>query len=310
MRLPRLAQAVMRLALLVAIALPAQALQPLETDSRVLAPPPARAERRCSGDGHSCITLGAFIPDTCRAIETHARLNALDPHFFARLLWRESRFDPGAISPAGALGIAQFMPGTARIVGLDDPMNPAEAIRFSAAYLSRLRDRFGNLGLAAVAYNGGEDRAARFIAKGGRLPYETQDYVLAITGFTAEDWRESPPAKVDLRLSKTDSFHQACVTLAAKRRITEFATPERVWPWGAIVATSTSRAGAQRQADRMLSRLQPILGGKTVSYHRLKLRGRGRYMHTAQVGWDDRSDAYAFCQLLRARGGACMVLKN
>lgn len=279
-------------------------------DGRLLDLPPPAGERRCTADRQSCITLTDYIGDTCRAIEAEAVAAGLDPHFFARLLWRESRFDPGAISPAGALGIAQFMPGTARIVGLDDPLNPAKAIQSSARYLADLSDRFGSLGLAAVAYNGGEDRAARFVANGGHLPFETQDYVLAITGFTAEDWRESPPQTLDLRLSKDQPFHNACVTLAAKRKIKEFATPDRLWPWGAIVGTSNTRAGAQRQAGKMAGALRPILRGKTVGYHRLKLRGRGRYMHTAQVGWDSRAEAYAFCQQLRARGGACMVLKN
>ncbi len=288
----------------------AQAREAIETTSHLQAMPTGHAERRCTGDGQSCITLAAYIPDTCRTIEQQAQAVGLDPHFFARLLWRESRFDPGAVSPAGALGIAQFMPGTARLVGLDDPLNPAKAIQSSARYLAVLDDRFGSLGLAAVAYNGGEDRAARFVANGGRLPFETQDYVLAITGLTAEDWRESPPDKLDLRLDKARTFQEACVTLAAKRKIKEFTTPDRIWPWGAIVASSTTRAGAQRQASRMESVLRPVLRGKSVGYHRLKLRGRGRYMHTAQVGWDSRAEAYNFCQQLRARGGACMVLKN
>lgn len=291
-------------------AAPALSRPAVDELGRVLAMPPGSSDRRCSPGGETCITLANYIPDTCRSIELAATGAGLDPHFFARLLWRESRFDPGAISPAGAQGIAQFMPGTARMVGLDDPMNPAAAVLASARYLADLSARFGNIGLASVAYNGGEDRAARFIANGGRLPFETQDYVLAITGFTAEEWRESPPPTVDLRLSKDSPFQPACVTLAEKRKIKEFATPEHVWPWGAIVASSSTRAGAKAQADRMGDVLRPVLRGKSVSYVRLKLRGRGRYMHTAQVGWDNRAEAYAFCTLLRARGGACMVLKN
>lgn len=268
------------------------------------------ADRRCTSDGAICITLQNYIPDTCAAIEASATAVALDPHFFARLLWRESRFDPGAVSPAGALGIAQFMPGTAKILGLDDPLNPAKAIHKSARYLAELRGEFGSIGMAAVAYNGGEDRAARFISEGGGLPYETQDYVLAITGLSAEDWRDSPPESLDLSLGKGAEFMPACIELAGSRTVKEFVTPERIWPWGVIIATASSRSGAQRQAQRMSRVLRPVLGSKSVSYVRKKMPGTGRTRHTAQVGWGSRAEAYSFCQRLKSAGGRCIVLKN
>ena len=75
----------------------------------------------------------------CEAIEASARRNDLPYPFFTRLIWQESRFDPGAVSPAGAQGVAQFMPATAAERGLADPFEPARALDESAAYLKDLR---------------------------------------------------------------------------------------------------------------------------------------------------------------------------
>ena len=88
----------------------------------------------------------------CRTIETAARESALDSGFFARLLWKESLFQAGVVSPAGAQGIAQFMPDTAKLRGLENAFDPEAALRASAAYLSELARTYGNLGLAIVKH--------------------------------------------------------------------------------------------------------------------------------------------------------------
>ncbi|MFC3570708.1 lytic transglycosylase domain-containing protein [Paracoccus sp. TOH] len=265
---------------------------------------------RCTDDGIYCISAATYVSDVCWAIERAAGQNGLDPHFFARLLWKESLFEPGAISPVGAMGIAQFMPGTAEMVGLDDPFNPAKAIAASARYLRKLTDGFGNVGLAAVAYNGGENRAARFIAEGGSLPWETQDYVQAITGLTAASWRESPPQVLDIRLDKQRSFREACIDLAGSRKLREFKTQDHPWPWGVIVATHPSQSGVSAQVSRLNRQLRPILGGKRVSYVRRKISGGPRKVYTAQIGYSSKTEAYAFCNRLRGVGGRCLVLRN
>lgn len=119
----------------------------------------------------------------CSVIADNADAVKMDRDFFARLIWKESRFDVGAVSPVGAQGIAQFMPYTAEERGLADPYNYEAAIRHSAHYLRDLKNELGNWGLAAAAYNGGINRMKRWIAGGaqGALPYETVDYVNAIT---------------------------------------------------------------------------------------------------------------------------------
>src|SRR5258708_19748478 len=97
-------------------------------------------------------------------------------------------FRPSSVSRAGAQGIAQFMPGSARWRGLSDPFEPTEALYESARWLGELRDQFGNLGLAAAAYNAGPRRIRDWIAGRGQLPRETRAYVRIITGRAAESW--------------------------------------------------------------------------------------------------------------------------
>jgi hypothetical protein len=138
--------------------------------------------------------------EICDALTEAARSNDLPAPFFIRLLYQESGFRPGVISSAGALGIAQFMPETAADRGLDNPFDPLQAIPESARLLRDLSRKFGNLGLAAAAYNAGPKRVEDWLAKKGKLPQETQHYVKTITGWPAETWTiaqtGSPPVKL------------------------------------------------------------------------------------------------------------------
>ena len=269
---------------------------------------PGTSDQRCTEDRAYCITLASYAPDVCRTIEDVARKNALDPHFFARLLWRESLFDASAVSPAGAQGIAQFMPETAKLRGLKDAFNPADALYASANYLSELSRDYGNLGLAAAAYNGGENRVERFLAGEGDLPPETRAYVHAITGHFAETWRDTPPEALDLSLEAGKPFHEACIARAENRNFREFR--EQLLPWGVILASNRSRDGAERQAARLLNRHASVLRGEAVAYTQRKLPGMHRPLVTAQIGRNTRAEADALCDRLRTAGGACMVLGN
>jgi hypothetical protein len=157
----------------------------------------------------------SFATDVCRLIENRARWRGIDVHFIARLIHTESRFSPTAISPAGAQGIAQFIPSTAQMRNLKDPFDPATALTASIDYLAELRTRFGNLGLAAVAYNAGEGAAARYLAGGG-IPYETENYVLTITGRPAQDWRDRSARFAIPRIARNQPFTTACPEHVAK----------------------------------------------------------------------------------------------
>ena len=129
----------------------------------------------------------------CLMIESAAQDHGLPVEFFARVIWQESRFRANAVGPVTrsgkrAQGMAQFMPGTAAERGLLDPFDPVQALPKSAEFLKELWGQFGNLGLAAAAYNAGPRRIREWLDGTGYMPGETRNYVSAITGLTVEDW--------------------------------------------------------------------------------------------------------------------------
>jgi Transglycosylase SLT domain len=130
--------------------------------------------------------------------EDAATAHTLPIAYFLRLIRQESGFNPNSVSPAGAQGIAQFTPATAYDRGLRDPFDPAQALPKSAELLNELRDHFGNLGLAAAAYNAGPERVHKWLAGKSQLPEETIDYVRVITGHDAVDWARSNDLAIDL----------------------------------------------------------------------------------------------------------------
>jgi transglycosylase-like protein with SLT domain len=120
--------------------------------------------------------------------------------FFIRLLYQESSFKLGVVSSAGALGIAQFMPETAADRGVDNPLDALQAIPASAELLRDLYLKFGNLGLAAAAYNAEPKRIQDWLAKRASLPPETQKYVKIVTGWPAETWAAGEAGSLGLKL--------------------------------------------------------------------------------------------------------------
>ncbi len=127
--------------------------------------------------------------EICDTLAKAGQSNNLPVPFFIRLLFQESRFDAASVSHAGAQGIAQFMPETAADVGLDNPFDPLEAIPAAARLLRDFIDKFGNLGLAAAAYNAGPTRVQKWLKRQSGLPAETRGYVKIITGQPAERWK-------------------------------------------------------------------------------------------------------------------------
>jgi soluble lytic murein transglycosylase-like protein len=148
-------------------------------------PEPARGAGR-PGDGRSAVPSfvpGAYTGPIARAA---SRWN-LSASLLAAQLYVESGFNPFAVSPAGARGIAQFMPGTARTYGLGDAFDPAAAIQAQARLMRDLLRRFGTVPLALAAYNAGPGAVA---GCGCIPPYaETRAYVtrvLALMGQAGE----------------------------------------------------------------------------------------------------------------------------
>lgn len=152
--------------------------------------------------------------EICDVLAAATRSNDLPAHFFIRLLYQESNFRLGAISSAGALGIAQFTPETATDRGLDNPFDPLQAIPASARLLHDLYLKFGNLGLAAAAYNAGPRRISDWLANKGPLPQETQDYVKIITGWPAETWTVAQAGSPAVRLPRAAPCQESVGLLA------------------------------------------------------------------------------------------------
>src|SRR5262245_49551517 len=186
----------------------------------------------------------------CLMVESAAQAHDLPTEFFARLIWQESRFRPAAIGPRTrsgkhALGIAQFMPGTAVERNLLDPLNPIEALPKAAEFLKDLRSEFGNLGLAAAAYNAGPGRVRAWMAGTGSMPAQPRAYGWAVTGNSVDEWAAGRDAK-----SKSESGITCSMLIARlKQPPTTFlgALQQRVvagaiQPWGAILGANQSRA--------------------------------------------------------------------
>ena len=281
---------------------------------------PAFAEppdRMCSGGkwGHPvCIRTDFYAFDTCQALRDMSRTHGLNADFFTRLIWQESRFDPNALSPAGAEGIAQFMPQTAKLRGLNASYNPALALDHSAQYLAELVDRFGNVGLAAVAYNGGETRATNFIAKTGGLAQETVDYVEIITGQSAVDWRDAAPKTLNLALDKTKPFMPACLALAKDRRLSKIKSlrpKPKLPPWGVQMATGSSKSKAQAMYARNARACKTVIKSRKPDYIRKEPQVTGRKAYyVARLGEKSRGTAQKLCNRLRKFNCVCVVFKN
>lgn len=250
------------------------------------------------------VARAATAEALCGLIERAAAAHALPAPFLARIIWTESRFDVKALSPKGAQGVAQFMPGTAKLRGLADPWDPAQAIPAAAAYLADLRAQFGDLGRAAAAYNSGEARVAAWLAGNGGLPAETRSYVFQVTGREAGAFRAAPRRVEAQPIEAGKSFREGCARLPV---IATRAAPRR--PWAAQLAGATTRRAAQN-AWRRLKRRHPTLRAHAPVITRNRFRRGSRPLWQVRVGMTTRAGAGRLCAALRAQGGACVVTRN
>jgi hypothetical protein len=261
----------------------------------------------------------------CLMIESAAKAQDLPLEFFARVIWQESRFQSDAVGPVTrsgqrAQGIAQFMPGTANERRLLDPFDPVQALPKSAEFLSELRQQFGNLGLAAAAYNAGPRRVQDWLAGSGPMPQETRNYVIAITGTSVDDWASA--AKNGNKNGKTldRAPTSSCRELMAllKRAPNPFVTQleqhvklgaDRLW--GVQLAAGFNRDKALAMYSRAMRQLSAVIGDRDPSLLGTMWRSRGtRIFYQVRIGTDTRPAADDLCNRIRRAGGACFVLRN
>jgi hypothetical protein len=250
-----------------------------------------------------------------------ARSNGLPLEFFARLIWQESRFQTDAVGPMTrygqrAQGIAQFMPGTASERGLLDPLNPVQALPKSAEFLAELRSQFGNLGLAAAAYNAGPRRVQDWLAGTGSMPSETRNYVFAISGSSVDDWAKAgkggkmpesaPPTTCRALMALLKRAPNPFIT-----QLEEHVKLSAAKLWGVQLAAGFDRNKALAMYGRAVTHLSAVIGGRDPSILSSVQRSRGNHaFYQVRIGADTRPEADDLCNRIRKAGGACFVLKN
>ncbi len=257
----------------------------------------------------------------CLMVESAARAENLPLEFFARAIWQESRFQSDAVGPLTrngqrAQGIAQFMPGTADERRLLDPFDPVQALPKSAEFLHELREQFGNLGLAAAAYNAGPRRVQDWLDGKGSMPSETRSYVLAITGTSIDDWAAADRNGKPIAHAPTSNCRELMALL--KRAPNPFVSEleQRVKlgadrPWGVQLAAGFNRNRALAAYARAMKQLSAVIGDRDPSLLGSIWRSRGtRTFYQVRIGEETRAAADDLCNRIRRAGGACLVLRN
>lgn len=256
---------------------------------------------------------------------------------FTRLIWQESKFKPKAVSHVGAQGIAQFMPATAAERGLEDPFDPIQALPASGAFLRDLQLQFGNFGLAAAAYNGGPGRVGRWLKGKGGLPDETRNYVIQITGRTAEHWAknadEAEPhpealavADCDVRPMRTavaeareeerfrkNGYPSIEAANEAQQRKEDGTPlpPKRDTPWVAMLAGNWSEKKARAVYADLRKKYPKVLGKHSPTVRVTKKAGKkSKPKATVGIAAETRAEAQKLCQRMKEAGDACVVRKE
>nr|WP_243370939.1 lytic transglycosylase domain-containing protein [Microvirga solisilvae] len=267
----------------------------------------------CSHAGASQGMSGETVDQAlCRLIEDAAQKHEVPRDFLTKLIWRESSFRTGVVSSAGAQGVAQFMPGTARERGLADPFDPEQAIAKAAELVADLAAQFGNLGLAAAAYNGGRARVLSWLEGRGDLPVETRSYVISITGRAAEEWADDAK-KGPQRFTETQTKAESCQQIVSALRTPAGRSDGEApfAPWGVQLAGNFSKAQALSTYMRASQAYASLLKDARPMIIGTRLRYRGsRTFYRVRAPADTRRSAEELCQKIRSLRGSCIVLPS
>ena len=297
----------------------ALALANTQANAQAGATPPSATQQEVpqpTGGEQQAASKPSIAEEVCSTLEQAAAENGLPVDFFVRVIWQESRFNALAMSPKGAKGIAQFMPGTAEWRGLNNPFDVIAALKASASYLVDLRNRFGNLGLAAAAYNAGPQRVQDWLLARGGLPKETRHYVQIVTGHSAEEWSGGTahanlalPTPVPCKdVAKSMNSRTAAKSDIGLEKASMISTSQAKPGWGVQLIGSPSQASALasfqqlQRAYKLLETRQPFVIQSKV--------GTSGFWYRVRVATDSRSEAEKLCSGLRAAGGSCLVQRN
>jgi Transglycosylase SLT domain/SPOR domain len=329
-----------------------KASAPATTPGGASAQKKTTAPEGASGQGKaSRPSLSTSSESICLLVEAAARANGLPVEFFIRVIWQESRFRPDEVGPltrsgGRAQGIAQFMPQTAQERRLLDPFDPVQALPKAAEFLRELRQQFGNLGLAAAAYNAGPQRVRDWMAGKHAIPAETRHYVSTVTGRSIDEWlpaRNLEPAYDRLDHQALLNCPQQVIALLNQQPIGQQPTEQAnqpepnqpqpneqptqpnqfvgalmrrvelgiTSPWGVQLSASFSRDQALNIFEDVAKRYSGILKGSDPMIVQSILRSRGTHpFYQVRIGKPTRADADALCARIQHAGGPCMVLRN
>jgi hypothetical protein len=200
------------------------------------------------------------------------------------------------------------MPGTAAQRDLLDPFDPEQAIPAAARLLVDLRRQFGNIGLAAAAYNAGAARVSAWLDGSGGLPRETLAYVFLLTGRTADDWAAAGRDSADP--GKPDDAG-SCLQVTGALRTEEGAVEIAVAPWGVQLSGDFSKQVALASFERARQRYAGILGSFQPMVVGTRLLSRGtRPFYRVMVPAMSRAQANQICNAILLGGGACVAVRT
>jgi Transglycosylase SLT domain len=254
------------------------------------------------------------VRSLCQTLAAAAAQNGLPFEFFSRIIWQESRFNSGAIGPVTrggqrAQGIAQFMPATASERSLGDPFDPSEALPKSAEFLRELQTQFGNLGLAAAAYNAGPQRVRDWLDGKRTLPPETLAYVQIVTGHSAQEWKLTKSTVLAIAVPA----QMSCIEGAGlTQKGQPSAPPGPARPaWVAQLIGDSSESAALSRFHQMQGKLRSLLGSSEPALVRTTLKaGAAPIWVRVRIEFETRQAAESLCSKLEAAGASCLVQRN
>ena len=278
--------------------------------SLVLAAVPSSARAEPAGE-----TIDQAL---CRMIEGAAASHRMPVDFFTRSSGRRAAFGRARRAGRGRRAWRSSCRGPPRERGLADPFDPEQAIPKSAELLDELRGRFGNLGLAAAAYNGGPARVEAWLAGRGGLPAR---HAIMSRASPAARRTTGPRRARRCRPMQPEGPPTKCLVLVAafrrgsdRRMIEAYGGPieeSPLAPWGVQLAGNFSKERALASYARARARHADILREVVPMVIGTRMRSRGtRAFYRVRIPAATRQAAVDICGRLHKAGGACVVLKS